>query len=458
MSISERNSDLIYQLEGKPPFAIAFPLGIQHILAMFIGNLAPILIISGAAGVTPEQTTTMVQAAMFASGITTLIQLWPIKIGPIRIGSGLPIVMGTSFGFVATSITIVSHGAFTPELAIGALTAAIILGSVIELIMGVGFKYVKALFPPLVVGSVLLTIGWKLLSVGVHYFAGGIGAPDYGSIENLFLGFSVFTIIMLLQRFAKGVGKVSAILIGIIVGYVLAILMGKVNFDAITANGYINFPLPFAVAAPNFDIPVQMLISFAVLYIVSGLETIGNTSGITVGAFNRPATEKETAGAILADAVGSAFAGLFNAMPNTAFGQNAGIITMTKVVNRWVIALGAFTLIAAAFFPPIGAVMAAMPSSVLGGAVITIFAMILINGIKLVASAGFGERNVFVMAITLGIGVGIGFNPQAVKGLPEWISWIFDDTIVSVCVVSILANLIFPMGEKSKSQQQEFIS
>ena len=440
---NQNDHELIYQLDGKPSFGVAFPLGLQHVLAMFTGNLAPVLILIGVLKLPQDQSLRMIQCAMFVSGLTTFVQLYPIKIGKFQIGAGLPIVMGTSFAFVPTAKnTGLQYG-------LAGVLGGALLGSLVEVVMGFFYKPLKKFFPPLVVGAVLITIGIHLLKVGVDYFAGGVGSSDYGSPKNLFLGFLVFAVIMSLQRFGKGMWKISAILIGLIVGYLVAIPLGKVDFSHITEAGWLALPVPL-VMPWEFEFHLEAILSFAAIYIVSGLETIGNTSGITIAGFNREATGEETSGGILADALGSTTATLFNALPNTAFGQNAGIVSMTKVVNKWCIAMGAFVLMGAALFPKIGAIFNAMPSSVLGGAVITVFAMILINGIKMIAKAGFSERNVIILGVTFGIGLGLGGDPNVTAQLPGFISFIFKDTVACVCIVSIIANLIFPPSKEDK--------
>ena len=473
------DKELIYQLDGKPSFKVAFPLGLQHVLAMFTGNLAPVLILVGVLGLENDLRLRMIQCAMFVSGLTTFVQLYPIKLGKFQIGAGLPIVMGTSFAFVPTARTIgAQYLGQGPEFALAVVLGAAAVGSMVEVVMGIFYKPLKKLFPPLVVGSVLITIGIHLLEVGVDYFAGGAGlklvdaaaikkavdaglSPDtvklqYGSIDNLILGFTVFFIIMFLQRFGKGMWKISAILIGLIAGYIVAGFLGKLDFEAVINAPWIGVPAPI-IMPWNLKFPLSAVLSFATIYIVSGLETIGNTSGITIAGFNREATGEETSGAILADALGSTTAVLFNALPNTAFGQNAGIVAMTKVVNKWCIAMGAFVLMGAAFFPKIGMVFNIMPASVLGGAVITVFAMILINGIKMIAKAGFSDRNIIILGVTFGLGLGLGANPAAVSGLPNILKFIFSDTVACVCIISILANLIFPPDAHDREIAAEMV-
>jgi NCS2 family nucleobase:cation symporter-2 len=250
--------------------------------------------------------------------------------------------------------------------------------------------------------------------------------------------------------------KIAAILIGIIVGYFLAILLGQVDFAPIHNAGIVALPIPLSIR-PVFRI--EAILAMAAIYVVSGLETMGNINGITVAAFDREATVKETSGAVMADAAGSMFAALFNTLPNTAFGQNAGIVAMTQVVNKWCIALGAGVLVLAGFFPKIGAVFSVMPSSVLGGAVLTVFAMIMLNGIKLIAKAGFSDRNVLILAVTFGDALALSDDKLRVSRLPGILNYLFRDSIVAVCVNSVVLNIIFPPSEaekvKLKAAQEE---
>ncbi len=443
-AFAKGGKDQIYKLEGRPPLSVAIPIGLQHVLSMFTGNLAPILILAGAAKVTNDQRILMLQCAMIASAITTIIQLYPIKIGKhFQIGSGLPIVMGTAFAFVPTMITV--GGTFGINVVLGAS----LIGAFSEIILGLCYRWLKKLFSPLVIGAVLITIGINLLRTGAVYFGGGQSAltamlngeaSTFGSWQNLLMGFSVFLTIMVLQRFGKGMVKVCAVLIGLVVGYVLALLLHQIDLSQIANAGWISVPRPLSIM-PEFK--PQAILMFLAVYIVSGLETMGNTSGITIAAFNRQATEKETSGAIVCDAVGSQFANFFNTLPNTAFGQNAGLVAMTKVVNRFCIACGAGILLLAGLVPKIGAVFSVIPSSVLGGAVITIFAIILINGIKMVAKAGFTDKNVLALAVTFGVGYGFSAVPQITTIMPGFLQFILHDAVTAVCIVAVITNLIF---------------
>jgi uracil-xanthine permease len=438
------SDELIYQLDGRPPLRKAIPLGLQHVLAMFTGNLAPIFVLTGLLGTSAADRIIMIQCAMLVSGLITFLQLYPIKIGKFQLGAKLPIVMGTAFAFVPTMQAMGDklHGeGLSPEVAMGFILGACLLGGFVEVVMGIFIKPLKKFFPPLVVGSVLVTIGIKLLSTGATYFIGSPKTPNDFDPKNLVLGFAVFLTILLVNKFAKGVWKASSILVGLVVGYVLAMFMGMVNLSTITNASWVSMPAPF-----HFKLAFRMdiIVAFFAVYVVSGLETIGNTSGITIASLNRDATAEETSGAILADAIGSQIAAIFNTLPNTAFGQNAGIVAMTGVINRFCIATGAAVLVLAGFFPKIGAIFSAMPNSVLGGAVITVFAMILLNGIKMIASAGFNDMNNLIVGITFGLGYGVGNLAPAIKAkFPVILQYIFQEPVAAVCIVSVIACLIF---------------
>jgi len=437
----KNKSNLVYSLYGRPPFWEAFPLGLQHVLAMFTSNLAPCFILAGVVGLGGGDRIIMVQCAMLVSGITTVFQLYPLSIFGKksklpRLGAELPIVMGTSFAFVPTAITV------GKAYGIAGVLGGALVGSLIEFFMAFFIKPLKRFFPPLVIGAVLIAIGINLLRAGTNYFLGGVGKPDFGAPVNVLLGFIVFITILVCQRFGKGLVQLSSLLIGIIVGYVAAMLMGKLNYDLVLQAPWIALPKPLHF---GFEFHLDAILTFAALYIVSGLETIGNTSGITVAAFNREATTKETSGAIFADSAGSALAAVFNTLPNTAFGQNAGIVAMTGVVNKFCILTGAITLILCGFVPKIGAIFSMMPDAVLGGAVISVFAMITINGIKLIAKSGFSHRNIIVLSTILAMGLGLGTaSPESYAQMPKFFQLLFKDSVATVCILGIVVNIIFP--------------
>jgi NCS2 family nucleobase:cation symporter-2 len=463
----------IYELNGRPNLGAAVPIGLQHVFAMFIGNISPILVLSGLIGattgapiITVEQRMLMLQCCMFASGIATLLQIYPIKIGGIQMGAGLPIVMGTSTAFVPTLSSI------GIEYGINVILGSVIVASIVEVLMGVFSKYLRKAFSPIVIGSVLLSIGLSLLPVGVMYFAGGAGpqnafnrqqtliaqgmevpanvaalASQYASTPNIIMGLAVFLTIILIMRFGKGAVKVSAIFIGIIVGYILAIILGQISFTSVVAAKVVAAPIPLAIK-PAFEI--GPIIAMSLMVAISGVETMGHVNGMTVAVWNRPAENKEVQGGLIADALGNVLAALFGSLPNTSFGQNIGMVCMTKVVNKVCFLIAAVVLILAGFSPKVGAILSIMPASVLGGAVITVFAMIMLNGIRMIARAGFSERNVLILALTFGVGYAIGINRLLVGTMPRALQYVFTNPTIAVCITSVALNLIFPPSKEER--------
>lgn len=432
------DQSLLFQAEGRPPLRQAVPIGLQHIFAMFTGNLAPILIVAGVAGTVGQaDILVMVQCAMLMSGLATLIQIYPIRIGRLQIGSGLPLVMGSSFAFVPVMCTAAG------QYGIPAILGGALVGGAAMVLMGLFIKRLRPLFPPIVVGSVLLAIGMDLLPTGAEYFAGGSPDtnPDFGSWQNLLIGFVVFAIITVINRFGKGMLKNVGLLVGIASGYLLAVLMGKVDFAPVAEARWFALPLPMHFP---LEFHLDTIISFAVIFLIVGLETMGNMAGVTNGILGRDPTDNENAGGILANGLTAQLGTLFGVFPNAAFGQNTGIVLMTRIINRFCFGVAAVIMLVAAFLPKIGAVFSSMPPSVLGGAVITVFAMIFLNGFKMIARDGFTDRNVLMLCVTFGLGYALGLVPAATAKMPVAVQFIFSSPVTAVCVVSVIANLIFP--------------
>lgn len=429
----------IYDLEGQVPLKQAIPLGLQHVLAMFVGNVSPLIIVASMLQMPAEQKTMLIQNAMFIAGLVTLIQLYPIW----KVGAGLPIVMGTSSGFLP------SIQAAAGAYGYGAVLGASLTGALVEICLGFFIKPLKKFIPPVVSGTVVIAIGLSLIPIGVKYFAGGIGAADFGSLENLFLGTLVMLVILFFRQFTKGFTSVSSILIGIVVGYIVAIFMGKVDFTPVKEASWISLPRPFAF---GFEFKIEAIIPIVIMYIATAVETIGDVSGITMGGLDREATDKELTGAVLADGVGSIIASAFGVLPNTSFSQNVGLVGMTKVVNKFVIMTGAVFLMLAGFFPKLGAIVSAVPYSVLGGATIIMFAMIAISGMQLIFKQNMYGRNAIIVAVALGLGLGLGNVPEALAQLPQWASLIFaQNGIVVAFLAAVVLNIVLPADEVSSN-------
>ena len=411
----------IYKLNGQVPLGKAIPFGIQHILAMFVSNLTPIILIGTASGLDQAKTALLLQNAMFIAGIATLIQLYPVW----RIGSGLPIVMGVSFTFV----TILTYVGGT--YGYGAVVGAVLIGGIMEGTLGLLAKYWRKIITPVVAAAVVTTIGYSLLTVGIRSFGGGY-TEDFGSPKNLILGTVTLVACLLFNIFAKSFWKQLSVLFGLVVGYILASVMGMVDFSGILEGGFIALP---------------SIVSVAIIFLVSAAETIGDTSALCATGLEREVSEKEISGSLACDGFASTLSGLFGCPPVTSFSQNIGLITMTKVVNRFAIMTGAVCMLLAGLFPPIGAFFASLPDAVLGGCTIMMFGSIMVSGVQMLARAGFNQRNTTIAALSLSVGIGATSATEA--GIwhvfPQIIQDVFGGNCVAVVfVVSILLDLLLP--------------
>ena len=435
MDTNQSQVNHIYQLEGRVPLFKALPFGLQHILAMFVANLTPITIIAAAGGLAQAEIAMLLQNAMMVAGIATLIQLYPIW----KVGSGLPIVMGVSFTFVAALSAVAAQYGYS------AVIGAVIVGGIFEGTLGLMAKYWRKLIAPVVAASVVISIGFSLLSVGARSFGGGY-TEDFGSAENLLLGTITLLTCLLWNCKAKGYLKQLSVLAGLIVGYIVAIFMGKVDLSVILSGGVISLPklLPYA---PEFH--AGAIISVAIIFLVSAAETIGDTTALVATGLNREITDREISGSLGCDGYASAVSALFGCPPVTSFSQNVGLVAMTKVVNRFTIMTGAGCMILAGLLPPVGNFFASLPESVLGGCTIMMFGTIMTSGMQMLAKADFTQRNVTIAALSLAIG--IGFTTASEIDLwhifPEMIQTVFGANVVAVVfVVSIVLNLVLPQN------------
>ena len=414
------------------PVGKAIPFGMQHILAMYVANIAPILIVAGACGLSAAQTTNLVQCAMMIAGVGSLIQLFPLW----KIGSGLPIVMGISFTFVSIFCVI------GPEYGYGSVVGAILVGGLVEGTLGLFAKYWRKIVSPIVAASVVTSIGFSLLSVGATSFGGGSGSPDFGSWKNLLLGFITLLSCLLFQIFAKSYFKQLSVLFGLVVGYIVAACMGIVDFSALKECGVIAIPrfMPFT---PEFHVgPIVMVI---LIFLVSATETIGDTSALAASALNREVTDKEITGSIACDGYISSLSALFGCLPITSFSQNVGLIAMTKVINRFTIATGAGIMILAGLFPIFGALLNTLPEAVLGGCTIIMFGNIVISGLQMISNCGFSQRNITIAALSLSVGIGFTQVPEIFSIFPDVVQNVFaDNCVATVFLIAIIANLVLP--------------
>lgn len=428
------NSDInnIYSLDGRVPVLKAIPFGLQHILAMFVANIAPIIIVAAACGLDSQKTAMLIQCAMIIAGIGTIIQLYPVW----KIGSRLPIVMGISFTFVSIFCYIGANYGY------GAVLGATLVGGIIEGVLGLFAKYWRKLITPIVAASVVTSIGFSLLTVGANSFGGGSGNADFGSVENLILGTITLISCISFNILAKSYWKQLSVLFGLIVGYIVAVFMGMVDFSTLTTGALITLPRILPI---KLEFNISAIVSATLIFLVSATETIGDTSALTKAVLNREATDKEITGSIACDGLISALSSIFGCMPITSFSQNIGLIAMTKVVNRFTILMGAIIMILAGIFPIFGTILATLPDSVLGGCTIMMFGTIIVSGIKMITDCGYSQRNTTIAALSLSIGIGFTQVPEIFKIFPQIIQTVFAENCVAVVfMVSIILNLILP--------------
>ena len=431
-----------------PPPRIAITLGLQHILAMFISNVTPAIIVAGAAGFgfgsnSPDfpELLYLIQMSMLFAGIATLFQT--IMIGPV--GSGLPVVQGTSFAFLPIMIPLVAGKGID---GLAALYGGIIIGGIFHTLLGFVIGKIRFALPPLVTGLVVLMIGLALVKVGIQYASGGVPAvdkPEYGSLLNWSAALVVILVTLGLKFYAKGILSVSAVLIGIIVGYVYALLVGIVSPSAISNSlggaAYFALPNPFKY---GIEFSLAAIVGFCLMAFVSAVETVGDVSAIAKGGAGREATEKEVKGATFADGIGSALAGVFGGLPNTSFSQNVGLIAMTGVMSRHVVTYGAVFLIICGLIPKVGAIVRTIPIEVLGGGVIVMFGMVVSAGMSMLSDVKWNRRNMVIFAISLSVGLGLQLEPKAVQYLPDSIRILMTSGLLPAAILAIVLNLVIP--------------
>lgn len=424
--------DNLYQLDGRVPIGKALPFGLQHVLAMFVSNITPIMILAGAVGLDSAVSAALIQNCMVIAGIGTLVQLYPVW----RIGSRLPIVMGISFTFLSLAISLA--GAY----GMGTLIGAVIIGGLVEGFLGLFVKYWIKLIPHVVSATVVTAIGFSLLPIGANSFAGGVGASDFGSLNNWIVGSVTLLACLLCQVFAKGFLRSLSVLVGLVVGYVLACCLGMVDFSGIAGQSIIALPrlLPFT---PEFNIGA--ILSVVAVYLVSATETIGDTSALCNSALHRDPETKEMGSAICCDGFVSSVSGIFGCTPITSFSQNVGLAAISGIVNRFTIAVGAVVMILGGVFPAVGHALTTIPQAVLGGCTIMMFGSILFAGFGMMARAGFSQRNMVIVSLSLSIGLGFTQATGMFAIFPEIIRTVFAENCVAVVfLLAVILNLVLP--------------
>ena len=449
-----------YELEGRIPTGRAIILGMQHVLAMFVGNLTPILVIGGACSLGDSGLMVpVIQNAMLVAGLVTLVQLWTI--GPI--GARLPCVMGTSSGFIGV-MSGVAGSMGGGVVAYGAILGACFIGGIFEMILGFLLKPLRKFFPSVVTGTVVTAIGLSLISVGINSFGGGNNNKDFGSPTNLLIGLAVLIFIIVLKHFTKGIWSAASILFGIIFGYILCAILALcldttyvvdgetytcswvLQWAKVASASWVSLPKIMPV---KFVFDVRAIIPIMIMFVVTAVETIGDLSGITEGGLGREATDKELSGGVACDGIGSTFATLFGVLPNTSFSQNVGLVGMTKIVNLFAITMGAIFLVLCGFCPKLAAIVQLMPQSVLGGAAVFMFASIVVSGIQLITREPITTREVTIVAVSLGLGYGLGSTANVLAQMPAFVGYIFGGSgIVPAAICAIILNIVLKKDPK----------
>ena len=429
-----------------PGFAAAIPLSIQHILAMFISNVTPAIIVAGAAGFgfgSPDVSALlyMIQMSMLFAGLATLLQT--IGMGPV--GSRLPIVQGTSFAFLPIMIPLVA-GQGVEAMAV--LTTGALFGGLFHAGLSVFVKQLRCAFPPLVTGLVVAMLALSLLQVGIQYAAGGVplrGSDDYGSWQSWLLASIVIVATFGFKFFTKGMWSSASVLLGLLVGYGVAFAMGRVDLQDVSAAGWVSVPFPFHF---GFSFSVSAVIGFCLMGIVSAIETVGDVSAIAEGGAGREAKDEELSGATLADGVGTSLAAVFGGLPNTSFSQNVGLIAMTGIMSRHIVSLGAVFLIICGLLPKVGAFIITIPIEVLGGGVIIMFGMVASAAISILSNVQWSQRNMLIFALSLSLGFGLQLEPQALQHVPEDVRMFLTSGLLPATFLAVLLNLVLPELEE----------
>lgn len=444
MKQSNKEYASIFQLDGIPKFSQALPLALQHVVAMIVGCVTPAIIVSNVANLSTADRVILIQAALVVSALSTLLQLFPIgKKNGFHLGAALPVIMGISFAYVPSMQSIAA------DYGVPAILGAQIVGGVVAFIVGAFVMQIRKFFPPLITGTVVFTIGLSLYPTAINYMAGGTSSPTYGSWQNWTIAFLTLVVVTVLNHFGKGIFKLASILIGIIVGYVVSLFFGMVDFASIGSAAAFQVPQPL-----HFGIMFEpsSCIAIAILFAINSIQAIGDFTATTSGSIDREPTDKELQGGIMGYGVTNILGALLGGLPTATYSQNVGIVTTTKVVNRCVLGLTAVILLAAGLIPKFSALLTTIPQCVLGGATVSVFASIAMTGMKLVMSEEMTYRNSSIVGLAAALGMGISQATAALSTFPSWVVTIFGRSpVVVATIVAVLLNIILPReGQKVK--------
>lgn len=443
MEKKENTSVLLFDLYGKPSLGQAFPLALQHVVAMIVGCVTPAIIVAGAGGLSDKDSVILIQAALVVSALTTLVQLYPLRKGKLRIGSGLPVIMGISFAYVPTMQAIAG------EFGVATILGAQIAGGVIAVFVGIFIKKIRRLFPPLITGTVVFAIGLSLYPTAINYMAGGVGSPQYGSWQNWTVAVITLVIVTALNHYGKGIWKLSSILIGIIAGYLVSLCFGMVDFSPVSQASYFQLPKPL-----HFGVVFEpsACVAIGILFAINSIQAIGDFTATTTGGLERMPTDEELNGGIVAYGFSNIISALLGGLPTATFSQNVGIVASTRVVAKRVFGLAAGILLVAGLIPRFSSLLLTIPNCVLGGATVSVFASIAMTGVKLITAAPMNYRNTTIVGLSVALGMGITQANAALAGFPAWATTIFGKSpVVLATITAIILNLLLPRGDQDKN-------
>lgn len=431
MANTEKSRSL-FEFDSAPPLRKALPISLQHIMAMFLGTVTVPIIICGAAGTTPQEMTMMIQYSLIMAGIATLIQLFPIW----RVGSKLPIIFSAGFTFVPTLSAIGS------KFGLAGIFGAQLVGGLVTIILGLCLKRISKYFPPIVTGTIILSIGLSLYPIALNYMAGGVGSPTYGSLKNWMIAGVTLVTVIIFNLFVKGFLNLASILIGVAVGYTLSAALGLISLAPVAEASWLALPIPFQFGM-RFEIAA--IVPMILITVVNVMQAVGDLSGTTVGGMDREPTGDELSGGVMAVGVTTIIGAIFGGPAPSSYSQNVGIVSMTKVVSRRVLSIAAILMLALGFLPKFSAILSTMPSSIIGGGTIIVFGMIAMTGIKLITKEPLTARNTAIVGLSVALGMGMSVIPEAaLQYFPASITPLITEPVVVAGLTAFLLNLLAP--------------
>ena len=417
----------LFKLDGRPALGKAMPLALQHVVAMIVGCVTPAIIVSGSAGLSDADSVTLLQAALIVAALSTLLQLFPIFKGKaLAIGSGLPVIMGISFAYVP------SMQAIAEGFDVATILGAQIFGGVIAALVGLNIKAIRKFFPPLITGTVVFAIGLSLYPTAINYMA---------------ISLITLAVVITLNHFGKGIVKLASILIGIIVGYIISLFAGMVDFTPVANAAFFQIPMPLHF---GIKFEISSCAAIGVLFAINSIQAIGDFSATTTGSMDRMPTDQELKGGIFGYGISNIIGALLGGLPTATFSQNVGIVVTTKVVNRVVLGLSAVILLVAGILPKFSSLLTTIPSCVLGGATVSVFATIAMTGIKLITQKPLTFRSTTIVGLSIAMGMGVTQASASLAQFPEWVTMIFGKSpVVLATICAVLLNLILPKDKEN---------